>query len=81
MIREKLFKEKLKEWGLGKNLTKTQYKYMLKMANLRQVVESKKTVFLYRGARVSDAKLRRYAKGLTLSPNIPCKTMILPCSA
>ena len=70
---EKAYKDKIRDWGLNKNLKQRQAVYMLKMAKKRKEEEGKSTTFYYRGNQVSNSKIRRFSKAVDTSSDIVCK--------
>ena len=79
MVREKVFKEKLREWGICKNLKKRHYQYMIKVERKRWR-EGKKTMFRYRGEVVESRKLERAGRStvITHSSTDDCKFYLRP---
>ena len=74
MVREKVFKEKLREWGISKNLKKRHYEYMLQVERKRKR-DGKDTKFRYRGEAVESRKLERAGKRIDASSTIYCKLL------
>jgi hypothetical protein len=59
MRRSKKYKEKLKEWGYTKNLTRRQGTFIGKKAAQRRQKHGKKTEFRIRGSLVPQNKVER----------------------